>query len=433
MDQRKVNRRLGAACLLTLGLLGREPARAGGFAVFEQSAKAMGMAAALTAQSDDPSTLFYNVGGAAFFKQKAVAAGLRFTARSEASFTGRPPNSSVVGVFELEKPGELLPNAYWIQPLRPGVNLGLAVTTPFYLDTAWRDADRFAGREVSLSSKLVTYDVSPSLALRLGPKLGFGVGAVYRTSKLSLGRRVLTDDPFSGERVDIASLDIDSAQGGGVGWNAGLFHQVTRRFSWGLSYRSAIEIDYSGAGRLTQILTGNQQLDDLVAAKPEFDQDLPLVPRVEFPAVASFGVACDLGQKWRLAADVNWTGWSSFEELVLKFTDYPGVYDTTFEEHFTDALSYRLGLEITTGSGSQWRFGVAFDETPQPEASVGPFLADADRITAAASFGKDWLDLAVMWVTSAERTASGREPESLNGTYQSDALLFSITLKKKKK
>ncbi len=432
MDQRGVCRRLGAAGLLTLGLLGSEPALAGGFAVFEQSAKAMGMAAALTAQSDDPSTLFYNVGGAAFFKKKAVAAGLRFTARSESSFTGRPPNSSVVSVFEQEKPGELLLNAYWIQPLRPRVNLGLAVYSPFYLDTAWRDADRFAGREVSLSSKLVTYDVNPSLALRLGRKLGFGVGAVYRTSKLALDRRVLTTDPFSGGTVDIASLDVDSDQADGVGWNAGLFHQVTKRFSWGLSYRSAIAIDYSGAGRLTQILTGNQQLDDLVAASTPFDQDLPLVTRVEFPAVASFGVAGDLGQKWRLAADVNWTGWSSFEELALSFTDYP-VYDEIIEEHFTDALSYRLGLEITTGSGSQWRFGVAFDETPQPEASVGPFLADADRITAAASFGKDWLDLAVMWVTHAERTAGGRTPESLNGTYQSDALLLSITLKKKKK
>ena len=54
--------RLASGCS-ALALLAATPIFAAGFGIFEQGSKAMGMAGAFTAQADDPSAMFHNVGG----------------------------------------------------------------------------------------------------------------------------------------------------------------------------------------------------------------------------------------------------------------------------------------------------------------------------------------------------------------------------------
>src|SRR4029079_7826664 len=74
-----------------LGVWGGAPARGAGFGIFEQGAKAMGMAGAFTAQADDPSLLFHNAGGLAFVDNDEIAAGATWIKGSKADFTGAAP------------------------------------------------------------------------------------------------------------------------------------------------------------------------------------------------------------------------------------------------------------------------------------------------------------------------------------------------------
>jgi len=81
---------------------------------------------------------------------------------------------------------------------------------------------------------------------------------------------------------------------------------------------------------------------------------------------------------------------------------------------------------------TQWRFGAYYDETPQPEESVGPLLPDANRkgLTLGYGYTGTWkIDAAVMYVNFDERTRNRSFPGEPNffGTYQNEAWLFGLT------
>jgi len=428
MDRRGIDVIMLAAAL---GMALANPASSSGFATYEQSARAMGMASAATTQTDEPSALFYNVGAAAFASGRALAVTAIQPLSRNASFAGRPPDSGVTSVFDQQSPdlSDLRASAFWVEPLGSHLRLGLAIYTPFFLNTSWGQPERFAGRDVATDAEIFTLDINPSIALRWG-RFGIGLGAIYRLASLDLSRRLTAINPFNSELIDFARMDVTGGQDGGLGWNAGIHHQVSGRFAWGLAYRSGIDIDFGGDGVLTQIPTGNDQLDELLAVSTPFDQDLPLRSRIEFPATASFGIGVGLSGSLRLALDANWTEWSKVQSLPLAFPTF-SIFDDDIALGFADTMSYRLGAELTTASGTQWRFGFAMEESPQPLATVGPVIADGDSTLFALGFGKDWLDIGLSYVDFDDRVVPAASTGDANESYQQQALLLAITVKKK--
>src|SRR5215218_9945800 len=75
MNRRGVSWLGSILAVAVLTLAGTGPVRGAGFGLFEQGAKAMGMAGAFTAQADDPSLFFYNVGGLGLANQRQWALG----------------------------------------------------------------------------------------------------------------------------------------------------------------------------------------------------------------------------------------------------------------------------------------------------------------------------------------------------------------------
>src|SRR5688572_33147205 len=68
-------RQRAAALALSAFALSPTPARAAGFALFEQGARGMGFAGAFTAQASDPSAIFHNPAGIAFLRGKRLYLG----------------------------------------------------------------------------------------------------------------------------------------------------------------------------------------------------------------------------------------------------------------------------------------------------------------------------------------------------------------------
>ena len=256
---------------------------------------------------------------------------------------------------------------------------GVGVYSPYAWETEWVP-EGWAGRFVADSSRLTTYDVAPAIAFRLAPRLALGFGANYRSSEIRLGRRLSLADPSTGEPVDVADFAIDTDTESALGWNAGLLYRANESFSWGLSYRSKVKVDYAGTARFTQISTGNPVLDAIFAQRIPFDRDLDVETEIEFPDMAGLGVMVALSRDTRLEVDVNWTGWSSFDEVPLDFVGLAPL-SSTLEENWDDAMNYRAGLRWMRPSGNEWRFGYVYDETPQPDEHVSPLLPDAEVLT----------------------------------------------------
>ncbi len=422
-------RALARILALLLALLPAAAAFGGGFSIFEQGSKAMGMGGAFTAQADDPSAMFHNVAGLAFLDEREFAAGFSLVASDGPKFTGAAPGIAVGAVEQMESFAVPLPHFYWVEPLAEGWTFGLGFTTPYGLASEW-DADTFRGRFITTKAGIRLVDVSPNLGWKVSDRLGFGFGLLLRVSEIELRRRLPFFDPASGTLVDVAQAELASETELAVGWQAGLLFQANESFSWGLSYRSAIDVDYSGDGRLTQVLSGNPALDALIAATLPLDRDLPISSSIEYPAMWSLGVAVALSPAWLVEIDYNGTGWSSVQQIPVEFSTFPAL-NAVVRQSWKDVENYRLGLRWTRGAKSEWRFGLYFDETPQPLETLGPILPDGDRIGYAVGYGrrgrKSSIDLALLYVPVETRTTRVNL-NSFNGTWRSSATVLGATV-----
>lgn len=420
-----------AVGIAALGLAA--PTFAGGFGIFEQGTRAMGMAGAFTAQADDPSAMFHNVGGLAFLDDRELQAGVTLISQTEAEFQGANPFPGENATAEQESTVFFPPHAYWVQPISPTLNFGFSLNSPFGLATEWEDPDNFPGRYISYEAELRVLDLGANLGWKGTPDFGIGLGVIARASDVALKRRVPGQNPFTFQTVDIADVDLESDFEWGFGGQIGILHKYNNSFSWGLSYRSSMEIDYAGDAAFTQIPTGDERFDAAVAASLPVGQDVPVTTTVDFPDMASLGAAIALGPTSTLEVDVNWTGWSSFEVLVIDFDDgieeATAIEDVVRREGWDDAYNYRIGFNYGFGN-SELRLGYVYDETPQPETAVGPLLPDANRNGFTIGYGfqgnRMSTDLALMYLPFDTREVE----ESMNdflGTYDITAWLFGAT------
>jgi long-chain fatty acid transport protein len=85
-----------------------------------------------------------------------------------------------------------------------------------------------------------------------------------------------------------------------------------------------------------------------------------------------------LNPQWDLLADVTWTGWSDFEKLEVTEIGY------LVTEDWDDAWRFTLGVQYHADEKWTWRAGVAYDQTPVPDAQHRTArIPDEDRISVA--------------------------------------------------
>jgi long-chain fatty acid transport protein len=437
---------IAAAALMAV--LSAAPVHAAGFSIFEHGSKAMGMAGAFTAQADDPSLLFHNAGGLAFVDERQISTGFTWITSTEAELEGANPFPGAGYTAEQEDLSEFPPHLYWLQPINDTWKFGLGINAPFGLTTEWQNPDQFRGRFLSTKAALRAIDINPTLGWQISPNFGLGVGAIARVSDVELARSVGANNPFTQTVSDVGRLTLESDFGTAYGFNVGVLHKIGSSFSWGLSYRSAISVDYEGDARVAQVSTGNAQFDAIVRTQIPFGKDLPVETTIDFPDQASLGLAFALGPTLLVETDFNWMGWSSFQEVTIDFTGGTlggsgnALPDTTIREEWDDANSYRIGLRWDSSPDNQWRLGYVYDESPQPEEAVSPLLPDAARNGFTVGFGHNpaagglGFDVALMYLPFDERTRDesfptepGGAPEpTFFGTYNTTAWLLGVTI-----
>ena len=416
------------ALSLALPLLA-SAARASGFATEQEGVKAMGLAGAYTALAvDDPSALYYNVGGLALLDNQILTAGASAYSLQRSQYQGRPPGIGAGTTGQQEVVRDLYPHAYLALPFGTRAKIGVGVDSPFGFETDWSNPTTFPGRAISLTSQLRTYDLTTGFSWKVSPRLGIGLAAIYRSSDLANTRNIQLPDPVTGLPRDVASINAGTDFEGGFGWNVGILNRLTRTFSWGLSYRSPIDVTYQGSARLNQIATGNAQLDQLVSASLPLGTDLPIASEIRFPATAALGIAVGHKEGFQASFDLGWAQWSRFQGVGVAFLTKPSL-SYVLQGTYDDAYSYRLGARYTLEGGSQFRFGAALEKTPQPDGSLSPFFVDADRTTVAAGYGLDWLDIALQWQRYDNRFTF-TNPDGLNGLYRNEAWLLAVSITK---
>lgn len=400
-----------------------------GFSIFEQGAKASAMAGAFAATADDPSAIFYNVAGIAFQRKTAATAGATMITFNS-QFRGDNsefPGPSTTEFFEDHT--FIIPNFYAITPIGDNLTVGLGAFTAFGLRTDWEDGNTFSGRFISQDVNLKTTSLQPSIAWKTSnDRFAIGAGVEYRLSNLSLERNNAAINPFTQRIVDVAHVRLESEREAGVGFNVGTIFRPSDRFSFGLNYRSAMDIDYDGTATFRQIPTGSAMLDTVIRAQLPPNQDISTT--VNYPAFISAGVATNLGL-WDVELDAVFTTWSEFERLEVEFQQTPAL-NLNVPQNYEDSMSFRLGGNRQVTDNWDVRLGALYDQTPQPVETVGPLLPDANRtaITFGVGYhGEHWrVDVSEMVVMFEDRRTFGRNADNFNGTYETSANLLSVNV-----
>ena len=411
-----------------IGCLTATAAFGAGFSIFEQGAKASGMAGAFVATADDPSAMFYNPAGLAG-QPLSVLAGATFINFSN-EFNGDPNSEYTSGSSgKFDRHTFVPPNMYGVIPVGDRLTLGVAVFSAWGLRTDW--ADPWIGRFESRDADLKTVSFQPTVAFKVSDAFSVGGGIEYRRARVFLNQNIPLPfpNPFTGRLTDIGNVRLASDYGSDIGWNLGVLFRPTERLRFGASYRSDMTMDLEGEADFTQISTGNAQLDAVVAQT--FPHDDTISTEFPFPAVAAIGVAFSPNDRWDVEFDVTHMTWSNFEALDVEFTDQP-ARSFTREQNWDDSSAYRLGANINATSDWDVRLGVVYDQNPQPTEAVSPLLPDADRW--GGTFGAGWhhgpfvVDGSVMALHFLKRSTEGQHPEGFDGTYQTDAVLWSFNL-----
>lgn len=377
-------------------------AQAAGFALKEQSAKAQGNAfAGATAGAEDVSYMFFNPAALGWREDYEVDAVTTYIAprsqlqNAEGSTVAGTP---IEGRDKQNDIGEdaVLPAFYAAAPLPLGLRFGFGVNTPFGLATDY--SDQWVGRYHGIDSHLKTVNINPALAWRATDWLSVGAGfqAQYADGELTnavdfgtIGFAAGVPGAAPGGQDGFARLKGDDWA---YGWDAGVLVEPVKGTRLGVSYRSEIEheldgdVDFSGddAGIAT-ILRG------LTGRFVDTDAKLD----VTTPASLSFGVQQDVTPRWALMAEAQWTDWSTFDQLTIKF-DNPAEDDNVTEEEWEDSWFFALGTTYKATDAVTLRAGVAYDQSPVKDKFRTPRIPDEDRYWLSLGAGwqpASWIDL----------------------------------------
>lgn len=413
--------------IITLGLLAAAlvagSAGASGFSIFEQSAKASGMAGAWVALADDAAANWYNPAALVWLEESQFQAGINaITVGGETELTADDPNFGIFAPtrFEPESSIETPVHVYYSHAVSPNFSWGIGLNNPFGLVSEWSDQPiTFSARK----AELVTWVLNPNFAFRLSETWSVAVGVDYMFADIkSFSRDVPIDldlDPTTFEIVGRSNL---SGDGDDIGFNLALHHRGDP-WRFGLTYRS----------ELSPEIDGTATFRDFESLAPFFP-DGPGTATLDLPEQAAIAIAWDAGGAWAWETNLAFAGWSSFQEIVIDFqNEVPGfVEDVTLREDWDDTFSYRLGFVYRSSDRNTWRFGGLFDESPVPPETLRPSIPDADRWSLTGGWGRsggrvDWdLYYMALWLDSI--TAVAGEEGVIAGEYESFAHLAGVTV-----
>jgi len=358
-------------------------AHAGGFGLDEQGAAAMGRANAFAAQADDPTALFYNPAGIGQLHGTQLSLGVTLISPST-TLESASSNISTDTTAALFFP----PTLYLSRELSPEIHLGLGVFTPFGLSTEWPGT--WEGRYLTTFSEINTYYINPNIAWSPNPRLHVAAGMSYVPSSVTLRNKLeLTPTPDGDAEIE--------ANGDGWGYNAAVLALLPGRSSMGISFRSAVSVDYNGDAQFTPIGLSDQVRSSLT-----------------LPPMLTLAFANHPSEHFTVEADLQWVGWSSVDKITIDFVDpaFP-LSDVETPKNWRNTYSLRLGAE-RVGNLFTVRAGYAYDMTPIPDETLDPSLPDSDKHTFSAGLGSHvgntTIDLAYMFVIPRDRHADNSLP-----------------------
>lgn len=387
---------------------------AGGFQVNLQGQKQTGMGHAGIGLALDNASLLFNPGalifvdslgsfsaGASFILPRTVYLDPNSTYQAQTiNHTGTP--LSLYGNFKFKK--------------NSPITLGFGLYNPFGSRVQWEDdwKGQFLLREISLK----TFFYQPTISYKINEKLGVGFGYVFANGDFNLRKGIPIQDSLG--NYGEASL---SGKASGQGFNAGVFYKINQQFSIGLNYRSSVKV---------KVANGTADFTSANAVSQYF-QDSTFNTQLNLPFISGIGFGYQLNEKMKLAIDINYVGWKSYDSLNIDFAkNSDKLADVASPRLYKNTFICRTGLQYQINEFLSLRAGAYYDQSPVKDGYLTPETPDSDKIGISTGFSislKKWfyLDASLLYVEGLKRTDTNIETQ-FEATYKTKAVIPGVNL-----
>lgn len=283
------------------------------------------------------------------------------------------------------------------------LQVGVSFYTPYGSSINWtRD---WPGSVLSQKVNLKIYDLQPTVAWRITPKLSIGAGLMLSWGSVDLSKGLVSsstmdralgmmaatgisqqmgiDPEYRFDDVSPASVNLKGKSDLSVGFNVGAMYDVTSRLSVGASFRSKMQMKVR-SGDAT-VSYANE------IARAVLEKDLGIINAANFKASMPSPYVLTLGASYRpvdkltLAFDAQLTGWKTYKELHIDFlSDKLSAYDQKLSKRYCNAWAFRLGGEYALTPRLDLRAGMMVDLTPVNKEHFNPETPGMTRLGPSA-------------------------------------------------
>jgi long-chain fatty acid transport protein len=371
------------ALMAVLGAAGE--AAASGFQLREQSSEGLGNAfAGATAKAYNLSTIFYNPAGMTRLEGNQVAGSATWiapVAKFDGTNTVTTGQASRRGQTVGTDGGDAIKDAavgavYAMWDAHPDFKVGMAVTAPFGLRSEYDD--NWVGRYHAVESSITDINFSPSVAYRVNQNLSLGAGLQVAYTKVRLSQAInlaAVNPAWTDGKSIVEGDDI------GFGGDVGMLYEFTPTTRVGLNYRS--QIKHTLEGDATFQATPQQK-----AALGVNLRDTGAKADLTTPDTVSLGFYHEVSPQWAVMSDVQWTNWSTFKEVRVKYDS--GRADSVTDESWKDTWFFSLGTTYTMDDRNKFHFGVAYDKAPVDTEHRTARIPDSNRYWLSAGYTYDF-------------------------------------------
>lgn len=339
---------------------------AGGYKIPEQSLRSTGTSGAYFSSANAPDASYFNPANMSFMKDGwGLEAGLRYIVLPRIKFSGQvydPATKSFVGLkTSSQRETFLVPYFHYVSPKVGKARLGLSFVTPAGLSKSWEGslAQAYAKKfllEVYELDLSVSYLVSDSISV------GGGLRGVYARGEVELSHPAGAYTIYMDGNTDIKPGAFFS-----------LSLKPTKNLTLSTLYRTKVDLEIEGDAS-GYLVTNPGPPPTLYSFSTSGSVKVPL------PAEWRLGVSYDTG-KTTFEFTYERTFWSDYEKLDFNFGD-PVVEGSDFgkpkPKDWKDTNTYRLSVVHKFTDKFTAMAGIAYDETPVPEKTLGFELPDSD-------------------------------------------------------
>ncbi len=342
---------------------------AGGYKIPEQSLRSTGTAGAYFSSANAPDASYYNPANMSFMKDGwGLEVGVRYIVLPSIKFSGRvrnpfPPPGSFTSSqsFSSEREDFLVPYFHYVSPKVGALRFGFSFTTPGGLSKSWEGnmAQSYAKTfhlEVYEASLAVSYAISEMLSI------GGGLRGVYSRGEVEYAH-------LGGGYSISMEGDTDIKPG----FFASISVRPVKNLTLSTLYRSKVDLDIKGDAS-GYMVTG------MGSPPPIYSFDTSGSVKIPLPAEWRLGASYRFGAT-TVELTYERTFWSDYEKLDFNFGD-PNVEGSSFGDprpkDWKDTNTYRLGIMHDFNEKLTGMLGIAYDETPVPERTLGFELPDSD-------------------------------------------------------